>query len=83
MEKIDAQPKDEQDEVKHQTILWTRDVLHYIILDNAIKHGNVGVMEDMLPTLLFRFTGGHNSKYAIEVLELLQGLHKEWPASVW
>ena len=53
MEAIDAQPEDEQDKVKRQTILWTRDVLHYIVLDNAIKHGNVGIMEDMLPTLLF------------------------------
>ena len=36
----------------------------------------------MLPTLLFRFTGGGNSKYATEVLELLQGLHREWPPAV-
>ena len=40
-------------------------------------------MEAMLPTLLYRFVGGGNQKYAIEVLELLQGLHKEWPPTVW
>jgi hypothetical protein len=35
-------------------------------------------MQDLLPTLLFRFAGGGNSKYTIEVLELLQGLNREW-----
>ena len=45
------------------------------MLDHTIKQGDVGLMEDMLPTLIFRFMGGGNSKYAIEVLELLQGLH--------
>ncbi|KAH7917006.1 hypothetical protein BV22DRAFT_977203, partial [Leucogyrophana mollusca] len=41
--------------------------------------GDVGRMEDLLPTLLLRFAGGGNSKYTIEVLELLQGLRREWP----
>ncbi|KIK78211.1 hypothetical protein PAXRUDRAFT_81112, partial [Paxillus rubicundulus Ve08.2h10] len=35
-----------------------------------------------LPYLLFRFAGGKNSKYTIEILELLQCLHREWPADV-
>jgi hypothetical protein len=39
-------------------------------------------MEDMLPHLLFRFAGGRNNKYTIEVLELLQGLQREWPLEV-
>ncbi|KAH7921722.1 hypothetical protein BV22DRAFT_1107053 [Leucogyrophana mollusca] len=52
-------------EVKKQTIMWNRDVLEYI-------HGDVGIMEDMLPHLLYRFMGGRNSKYAIE----------EWPSPV-
>ncbi len=46
------------DECKRQTIMWNRDVLQYIILDDAIKHGDVGMMEAMLPQLLFRFVGG-------------------------
>ena len=80
--RMDSLPVDRQDEVQRQTILWNRDALHYITLDHAIKRGDVGLMEDMLPTLLFRFTGGGNSKYATEVLELLQGLHREWPPAV-
>ena len=79
---MDSLPVDRQDEVQRQTILWNRDALHYITLDHAIKRGDVGLMEDMLPTLLFRFTGGGNLKYATEVLELLQGLHREWPPAM-
>ncbi|KAF8833153.1 hypothetical protein BDN67DRAFT_917538, partial [Paxillus ammoniavirescens] len=82
LEQMDCQTEDERDEVKRQTMIWNRDVLHYIVLDQAIKHGDVALMEAMVPTLLFRFTGGRNSKYAIEMLELLQGLHKEWPPAV-
>ncbi|KAF8838046.1 hypothetical protein BDN67DRAFT_991470 [Paxillus ammoniavirescens] len=44
--------------------------------------GDVGQMEDMLPTLLFRFVGRGNAKYMIEVLELMQGLKCEWPMEV-
>lgn len=53
LDQMDALPLDKQDEVKCQTILWNCDVLHYIVLDQAIKQGDVGLMEDMLPTLLF------------------------------
>jgi hypothetical protein len=62
--------------------MWNSDVLSYLELRNAIKTGDVGRMEDLLPTLLFRFAGGGNSKYAIEILELLQGLRREWPEDI-
>jgi len=67
-----------RDDVLSQSILWNRDVLDYLLLDDAIKTGDIGCIVDLLPRLLFRFVGGRNSKYAIEMLELLQGLHCEW-----
>jgi len=39
-------------------------------------------MEDLLPSLLYRFQGGNNKLYVIEVTELLQKLHKEWIGDV-
>ncbi|KAJ7621616.1 hypothetical protein DFH06DRAFT_1233093 [Mycena polygramma] len=75
-------PKDTHDDIKYQSIMFCRDVLQYIILKSGIKHGDVGLMEDMLPDLLFRFAGGKNSNYTGEVLEMLQGLNKEWPDEV-
>ncbi|KAI0682087.1 hypothetical protein BC835DRAFT_1230763, partial [Cytidiella melzeri] len=48
-------------------------------LDNAMKTGDVGRMELLIPRLLFRFCGGPSSHYAIGLLELLQGLQHEWP----
>ncbi|KAJ6449356.1 hypothetical protein C8R45DRAFT_1065481 [Mycena sanguinolenta] len=34
---------------------------------------------DMIPLMLYRFVGGKNSNYSGEMLELLQGLNREWP----
>lgn len=82
LDDMNEKPINQRDEVRYQTIMFNRDALQYVVLDHAIKHGNVGLMEDMLPHLLFRFAGGKNSKYTIEVLELLQGLHREWPSEI-
>ena len=71
------------DEWRCQMSMLIRDMLQYVILDDAISRGNVGIMEKMLPHLLFRFIGGRNTNYTKEVLELLQGLHAEWPPDVW
>jgi hypothetical protein len=71
--------KSRKDELLCQSTQMARDLLDYIHLDDAIKTGDVGSIQDMLPRLLFRFVGGKNKNYAIEMLELLQGLHKEWP----
>ncbi|KAJ6448999.1 hypothetical protein C8R45DRAFT_849982 [Mycena sanguinolenta] len=74
--------KPRTDEIKEQSVMFLRDVLPYIMFRAAIKHGDVGLIEDMIPQLLFRFIGGKNSKYAIEMLELLQGLHRDWPPEI-
>ncbi|TFY52571.1 hypothetical protein EVG20_g10494, partial [Dentipellis fragilis] len=72
----------EEDEVKYQSILFNADVLSYLDLRDATHTGDVGRIEDLVPTLLLRFAGGGNSKYMIEMLELVQGLRCEWPESV-
>jgi hypothetical protein len=82
IDKMDARPKEQQDDEMRQIIMWNRDILQYVILGQAIQSGDIGLMEDMLVTLLFRFSGGGNGKYAVEVLELLQNLHREYPAEL-
>ncbi|KAF4587086.1 hypothetical protein EYR40_011107 [Pleurotus pulmonarius] len=82
LEQLDNQPDGKQDLVYRQSIQWNSDVLVYLELRSAIRTGDVGRIEDLLPTLLFRFAGGGNSKYAIEVLETLQGLRQEWTPEV-
>ncbi|KAJ7785521.1 hypothetical protein B0H14DRAFT_3584045 [Mycena olivaceomarginata] len=67
---VEAMSPQDRDEVYRQWTMFNMD---------AIKTGDIGRIEDLIPTLLFRFSGGGNSKYAIEMLELLQGLHREWP----
>jgi hypothetical protein len=74
-----AANKSRKDELLYQSTQMARDLLDYVNFDAAIKTGDVGTLQDLLPRLLFRFIGGKNKNYAIEILELLQGLHREWP----
>ncbi|KAJ6625547.1 hypothetical protein B0H10DRAFT_2430336 [Mycena sp. CBHHK59/15] len=76
---IDIMDSEVCDNVFRQWTMFNTDVLPYLHLRQAIKSGDVGRMEDLIPLLLFRFAGGGNSKYAIEMLELIQGLRREWP----
>lgn len=68
-----------QDHVLENQILFMRDLLDYVNLDDAMRTGDVGRMFDLMPRLLFRFHGGNNWKYTLEVLESLQGLLREFP----
>ena len=71
-------PSPRRDELWMQVVQLNRDFLEYLELDDAIKQGHVSRMEDLLPSLLYRFQGGNNKLYVVEVMELLQKLHKEW-----
>lgn len=71
-------PPVEKDDIRTQDAQWNRDLLDYITLDRAIRSGDVGLMELLLPRLLYRFLGGGNSNYVTEILETLQGLRREW-----
>ena len=73
---------DKRDLVQENSVMWNTDILPYLELTAAMKRGDVGRMEDLLPTILFRFAGGGNFKYTVEILEMLQGLHGEWPPEV-
>lgn len=79
---LEQSSKKDVDELLPITIRFNRDLLDYFELDEAMRTGDVGRMEDMLPHLLFQFVGGGSHKYAIEILELLQGLHHEWTEEV-
>lgn len=74
--KLKSRPRDDQDDVLISSAQFCRDVLNYLDLDDAMRFGDVDRME--LPRLLFRYHGGGNSKYALEILEVLQGILREW-----
>ena len=78
-QKMTELPADEQDDLKAQMTMFSADLLGYFDLREAIRVGDVGRMEDLLPVMLFRFLGGGNHKYATEILELLQKIKCEWP----
>jgi len=53
IDNMDAKPQRMHNQQKWQLMQWNQDVLQYIVLDQAISHSDVGLMEDMLPHLLF------------------------------
>ncbi|KAI0072326.1 hypothetical protein K474DRAFT_1561458, partial [Panus rudis PR-1116 ss-1] len=70
------------DEVRRFAAMFLRDLLQYLALKRANRTGDVGFMRLMLPVMLFRFVGGQNFQYATEILETLQGFHREWPEEI-
>lgn len=80
--KLGESGSEDGDELLPISIRFNHDLLDCFELDEAMRVGDVGRMEDMLPRLLFRLLGDGNHKYAVEILELLQGLHREWPGEV-
>jgi hypothetical protein len=70
------------DDLLYQLIQMAHNLLDYVLLDRAVSFGDIGLLEDLLPRLLFQFIGGGSSNYLIEILELLQGLHREWPTDL-
>ncbi|KAJ7094819.1 hypothetical protein C8R44DRAFT_584516, partial [Mycena epipterygia] len=70
------------DDTKSKLIMFIRDVIPFILLRLAVHIGDIGMMEDMIPLMLYQFIGGRNSNYAGEMLELLQGLQREWPPEI-
>lgn len=53
--RMQAQPTAQRDQIKEQMTMFSADILVYFDLREAIEIGDVGRMEDLLPTLLFRF----------------------------
>jgi len=74
-----ALKKSNKDDLCYQSTQMARDLLDYLEFDESMKIGDIRRIQDLLPQLLFRFVGGTNKNYALEILELLQGLHREWP----
>ncbi|KAI0693371.1 hypothetical protein BC835DRAFT_1415991 [Cytidiella melzeri] len=75
--KLDTLPREEQDDLFKNAVMYCRDGLDYWNFDDAMLSGDVGRMELLLPRLLYRYHGGGNCKYTIEILELFQSILRE------
>ncbi|KAF7789595.1 hypothetical protein EIP86_000541 [Pleurotus ostreatoroseus] len=78
LDKERARDRKIQDDILIRSIQFNRDVLDFLELDEAMHVGDVGRMRDLLPRLLFRFVGGGHTNYVTEILEVIQGLEREW-----
>ncbi|KAG8784517.1 hypothetical protein FRC12_018608 [Ceratobasidium sp. 428] len=67
----------ELDETLYNSILQTRDLLQYYSVRKAIQTGNVGWLEDLLPSLIVYFKGCERHNYAQELAEAMQWMCHE------
>ncbi|TCD71585.1 hypothetical protein EIP91_007332 [Steccherinum ochraceum] len=70
-----------RDHVHEQAVQFNRDMLYFFSLDKAIKSGDVGRIEALLPHMLFRYSGGRNSHYSTEMLEILQKFQHDYDST--
>jgi hypothetical protein len=77
-EKTSGKEEGKTDQVYRAAILFMRDALVYLELTRAIRVGDVGRMENLIPTLLARCQGAGRTKYALHFLDLWQALKQEW-----
>lgn len=70
------------DDTFRGAVMFMRDTLVYLELYKAMRAGDCGCMERLIPDLLFCFSGSSNPKYTILFQELVQGIQHEWPPEV-
>jgi len=61
-------------------LLFLRDVAVHIELGDAIKAGDIGRINHLLPIITLMMHGGGNTNYALELLRLLYGIRHLWTA---
>lgn len=66
------------DHVRENVIRLTRDLLLVIELVAAIKDGDFGRVEDVLPDLAFVFRGSGSNNYSTEILHLIHNFKYVW-----
>jgi hypothetical protein len=59
-------------------LLFLRNVAVYIELSEAIKAGDIGRINHLLPIITLMMHGGGNTNYALELLRLLYGIRHLW-----
>ncbi|KAF6759188.1 hypothetical protein DFP72DRAFT_1064151 [Ephemerocybe angulata] len=74
---IENDPK--KDKVHQNLRLLIRDTLYLLELVSAVKDGDFGRVEDILPHLALIFRGAGSNNYCTEILHLVQCLKYLWP----
>ncbi|KAF5332271.1 hypothetical protein D9611_007994 [Ephemerocybe angulata] len=71
-------PDSAKDIVHQNTLLLTRDLLYFFEIIDAVKDGDFGRIENILPIWAIMFRGGGGNNYCTETLHLIQNLKYLW-----
>ncbi|KAF9034282.1 hypothetical protein BJ165DRAFT_1356573, partial [Panaeolus papilionaceus] len=77
-EPVISVPQPKPDITFSNIILLTRDLLYLDELRSAIKDGDFGRIEDILPILACLFRGAGSNNYSMELLHLIHNLKVVW-----
>ncbi|KAJ3980714.1 hypothetical protein F5890DRAFT_1419052 [Lentinula detonsa] len=75
---INASPDPKLDPTNQSSRLLLRDLLYFTELNQAIRDGDFGRVEDILPDIAALFSSAGSHKYTTEILHLLYNLKKVW-----
>ena len=70
--------EDKRDVVLENMLLFVRLGIQFIGMYEAMRRGDVGVMQGVLDCLTAQFIGGDHHKYATELMEISCGFKAEW-----
>lgn len=70
--------EDKRDVVLENMLLFVRLGIQFIGMYDAMRRGDVGVMQGVLDCLTAQFIGGDHHKYATELMEISCGFKAEW-----
>lgn len=74
-----APPQSPDDDKAHRNLrLLTHDLLVVTVLVRAISDGDIGRVEDLLPTLAFMFRGAGSKNYCFEILHFIFSVKHIW-----
>jgi hypothetical protein len=71
-------PSGLEDIIHENIVRLIRDLLYIIELVQAVKAGDIGRVEDILPDLACMFRGAGSNNYSTEILHLLFNLKEVW-----
>lgn len=78
-EPLSSSSKSDHKDIIHENILrLTHDLLYVTELVKAVKDGDIGHVEDILPDLACMFRGAGSNNYSTEILHFLFNLKEVW-----
>ena len=83
VDQLRSERAEDRDVVLENMLLFVRLGVQFVGMYEAMRRGDVGVMERVLDCLTSQFIGGEHHQYATELMDISCGFKAEWSAELW